>query len=66
MLAQRLLSNPQAAIAIGPHERPILAEHCRYSEMTEPDPKRPFLNITANVRYGIAKQSSDRRDQLGS
>jgi hypothetical protein len=65
-LAQQSLSDPQAAIAIGPNERPILAEHCRYSEMTEPDPKRPFLNITANVRYGIAKQSSNCRDQLCS
>jgi len=30
-LAQQSLSDPQAAIAIGPNERLILAEHCRYS-----------------------------------
>jgi hypothetical protein len=34
--------------------------------MTGIDPKRPFKFAVANVGYGIAKQSFECPDQLGS
>ncbi len=54
MLAQRLLSDPQAVIARRPGERPFLADSRRCSRMTNSDPNRPFKVAVANVRFSIA------------
>ena len=64
-LAQRPLSDPQAAFARGPGEGPLMAE-MRRSRTAGVDPNRSFMIAGANVRYLIAKLSFDCRDQLGS
>jgi len=49
-LSERPFSDLQADLERSPSERLFVADFRRYSGMTEPDPKRPFLNIPANVR----------------
>ncbi len=66
MLAQRLLSDPQTAIAIGSKERPLLAGSRRCSRMTDSDPTRPFSIGGTKVSNRIAKRSFDCHEQLGS
>ncbi len=53
---ERPLSDPEAAIAVSPNERPILAE-TRPSRTARVDPKRPFKFAGANVRYRIVNRS---------
>ncbi len=48
---ERPLSDPQAALGQGHHERPFLADFCRCSGMTESDSKHPFKFADANVDY---------------
>jgi hypothetical protein len=56
MLAQQLLWYPQAAIANGSNERPLMAE-MRRSRMARVDPYQSFRLVAAKVRYRIAKRS---------
>ena len=64
-MSERLLSDPQAVIASGSKERPILAES-RPSRTARIDPNRSFKVPDTNVGYRIAKRPSICRDQLGS
>ncbi len=57
MSAQRLLSDPEAAIAVSPNERPLLAE-MRRSRTAGVDPKLPFTIGGANGSFLIAKRPS--------
>jgi hypothetical protein len=65
-LSERLLSDPEAALASDSKERPLLADSRRCSRMTNSDPIQPFKFADANVGYRIAKRSFNYRDQLDS